>query len=260
MNANTTRRTTTRRTKRPRTVTQTLTWGGTKRLMERFGALPRLGRLLLALPAAAVLVTILLVLPWRWIAPPTSAFMLRESFTTAKVVYRHWISWNRISPQLPIAVVAAEDQKFPQHAGFDFESIAEALQDHRRRPRGASTISQQVAKNLYLWPGRSYLRKGLEAYLTVWIELLWPKRRILEVYLNSAEFGPGIFGVGAAAERLFGKSAARLTRYESALLAAVLPNPKRMSAGRPSAYVRERAREIVREISQLGGPAYLAGI
>jgi len=260
MNANTTRHATTRRTKRPRSGTQTLTWGITKRLGARFGARSRTGRLLLALPAAALLLSVVLVLPWRWIAPPTSAFMLREGSGSAGAIHHHWVPWSRISPQLPIAVVAAEDQKFPHHAGFDFESIAEALQDHRRRPRGASTISQQVAKNLFLWPGRSYLRKGLEAYLTVWIELLWPKRRILEVYLNCAEFGPGIFGAGAAAERLFGKSAARLTRYESALLAAVLPNPKRMSAGRPSAYVRERAREIVRAISQLGGPGYLADI
>src|SRR5690606_5359153 len=129
--------------------------------------------------------------------------------------------------------IAAEDQKFPVHHGFDFDSIADALNERRTRRRGASTISQQVAKNLYLWNGHSYVRKGIEAYLTLWIETLWTKERILAVYLNIAEFGPGVYGAPAASRRYFHKSASRLTLYESALLAAVLPNPKRMSAGRP---------------------------
>jgi monofunctional glycosyltransferase len=126
-----------------------------------------------------------------------------------------------------------------------------------RRLRGASTISQQVAKNVFLWPGRSFVRKGLEAYFTVLVEALWPKRRILEVYLNVAEFGDGLFGVEAASQRYFGKSAARLSPDEAALLAAVLPNPHRMRAGRPTPYVQERRDWILRQMDQLGGTAYI---
>ena len=138
-------------------------------------------------------------------------------------------------------MIAAEDQKFAAHSGFDVDAIVRAVEEKRRKPRGASTISQQLAKNLYLWPGRSFVRKGLEAYFTVWLEQTWPKRRILEVYLNVAEFGPGIFGAAAASEVMFGKPPSDLTLSEAALLAAVLPNPKRMSATHPSR-VRHRAR------------------
>ena len=211
--------------------------------------------------AAAVLLSIVLVLPWRWFAPPTSAFMLRERFAVDSTQVRYqWTSWENISPHLALAVVAAEDQKFPHHFGFDFGSIADALEERAGRRRGASTISQQVAKNLFLWPARSYLRKGIEAYLTVLLEALWPKRRILEVYLNVAEFGPGIFGAEAASRRFFGKPARRLSSREASLLAAVLPSPKRMSAGRPSAYVRGRAAEIRAWMRQLGGQRYLEAI
>jgi monofunctional biosynthetic peptidoglycan transglycosylase len=161
-----------------------------------------------------------------------------------------------------VAVVAAEDQKFPHHWGFDFESIAEAIEDQgpRRRVRGASTITQQVARNLFLWPGRSYVRKGLEAYFTVLLELFWPKRRILEVYLNIAEFGDGTHGVYAAAKTFFGTHPSELTPTEAALLAAVLPNPKRLHANTPSPYVEERARWIEEQMEQLGGPAYLRAL
>ena len=211
--------------------------------------------------AAAVFVSIALVLPWRWFAPPTSAFMLREQFTgdSGEVRYQ-WTSWENISPHLALAVVAAEDQKFPHHFGFDFESIADALEESAGRRRGASTITQQVAKNLFLWPGRSYFRKGVEAYLTVLIESLWTKRRILEIYLNVAEFGPGTFGAEAAGRRFFGKPARRLSPWEASLLAAVLPSPKRMSADRPSAYVRGRARDIRAWMRKLGGERYLKAI
>jgi len=158
-----------------------------------------------------------------------------------------------------VAVVAAEDQKFPHHWGFDFESIAEAIEDQgpRRRVRGASTITQQVARNLFLWPGRSYIRKGLEAYFTILLELFWPKRRILEVYLNIAEFGDGTHGVYAAAKTSFGKHPSELTPSEAALLAAVLPHPKHLHANTPSPYVEERARWIEEQMEQLGGPTYL---
>jgi monofunctional biosynthetic peptidoglycan transglycosylase len=203
-----------------------------------------------------------LVLPWRWIPPPTSAFVLRERFglcgARPQRVARQWVPLAQISPELAIAVVAAEDQKFPEHHGFDFDAISRAAQEQRNRARGASTITQQLAKNLYLWPGRSMARKGLEAYLTVLIETFWPKRRILEVYLNVAEFGPGIFGAEAASRRFFGKPARALTLREAVLLAAVLPSPKRMSPARPSPYVLGRAEQIERAVHALGGSSYLA--
>jgi monofunctional biosynthetic peptidoglycan transglycosylase len=171
-----------------------------------------------------------------------------------------WVDYERISPSIALAAVAAEDQKFPTHAGFDLDSIKQAIEENRRRrsPRGASTISQQVAKNLYLWPGKSMLRKSLEAYFTVLVETLWPKRRILEVYLNIAEFGPGIFGVEAASLAYFAKPAAEVTAAEAALLAAVLPNPKQLRAGQPSEYVLGRARQIQEQMRLLGGREYLA--
>lgn len=209
--------------------------------------------LLIGLPIGTVLLL-------RWLPPPTSAFMLRyrvESFGAKPKLpslRQKWVKWSDISPNLPLAAVAAEDQKFPDHNGFDLESIEEAMEKNAKgkRIRGASTISQQTAKNLFLWPGRSYLRKGVEAYFTVLLELLWPKRRILEVYVNIAEFGEGIYGAQAAAETFFRKSPARLSAGEAALLAAVLPNPKKLRADRPSAYVRERQEWILGQMGQLG--------
>jgi monofunctional biosynthetic peptidoglycan transglycosylase len=164
-----------------------------------------------------------------------------------------------VSSHLPIAVVAAEDQRFPQHHGFDFDSIAGALEERlaRGRVRGASTISQQLAKNLFLWPGRSWFRKAVEAYFTSVIELAWPKRRILEVYLNVAQFGPCIFGIGAASEQFFAKPASSLNPREAALLAAVLPNPVRLRADRPPPHVRQRAAWVRDQVARLGGSAYL---
>jgi monofunctional glycosyltransferase len=217
-------------------------------------------RLLGGTALALILLTTALVLPWRWFAPPTSAFMLRARLLNDTHVDYRWTSWNNISPYLAIAVVAAEDQKFPFHHGFDFQSIAAALEEKGGPRRGASTISQQVAKNLFLWPGKNYIRKGLEAYLTLFIETLWPKRRILEIYLNVAEFGPGTFGAGAASRQFFAKPAIGLSLWEASLLAAVLPNPKRMSAQRPSDYVRRRAWEIRSWIHKLGGRHYLDDI
>ena len=232
------------------------TRGGTKKW--------RVARLVFQAVALVGLLSVVLTLPWRWIAPPTTAFIARERIDRADAgdatVHYRWRSWDEISPHLAIAVVAAEDQKFPSHRGFDFESISKALQDGFTRPRGASTISQQVAKNLFLWRERSFLRKGLEAYLTTLIEVLWPKRRILEVYLNVAEFGPGVFGAGAASELLLGKPAKGLTLSDAALLAAVLPSPKRMSPLRPSDYVRKRAAEIEEEVRDLGGARYLVDL
>jgi monofunctional biosynthetic peptidoglycan transglycosylase len=213
------------------------------------------------IPVGLVAVNLLVLLLLRWLPPPTTAFMLQAKAPKSGLRYK-WVPWKRISPYLPIAVVAAEDQKFPQHFGFDLESIGKAIHENqrRRRPRGASTITQQVAKNLFLWSGRSYLRKGLEAYLTVMIELTWPKRRILEVYLNIAQFGPGVFGVEAAGEAYFHRPASRLRRSDAAILAAVLPNPRMLKAAQPSAYVYERASEIREQMAQLGGPTYLKGV
>ena len=157
--------------------------------------------------------------------------------------------------------MASEDQKFPDHHGFDVEAIDKAMEYNQthRRMRGASTISQQTAKNLFLWSGRSYLRKGLEAYYTVLLETLWPKRRILEMYLNLAQFGPDVYGVEEASRRYFGKPAARLDAHEAAILAAVLPNPVRMHAGRPSDYVEGRANEVEEQMRLLGAD-YLDGL
>lgn len=217
----------------------------------------RLLRWMFFLLLGVTLLGVLVVLPWRWIALPTSAFMMAERWTTGNEIDYRWIPLERISPQLAIAVVASEDQKFPRHYGFDLDSIMDALASQRKQIRGASTISQQVAKNLYLWGERSYLRKGIEAYLTVLIESLWPKRRILEIYLNVAEFAPGVYGAEAASQRLFGKPASRLTLLDSSLLAAVLPNPKQMQASSPSDYVSKRAQDIRHEVRRLGGTHYL---
>lgn len=176
------------------------------------------------------------------------------------VAHSDWVSMDEISPYMALAVMAAEDQKFPDHWGFDVAAIEKAISHNEKRPtriRGASTLSQQTAKNLFLWDGRSWLRKGLEAGLTAGIELVWTKRRILTVYLNIVEFGDGVFGVEAAAQRFFKKPAKRLTASEAALLAAVLPNPHRFKAGAPSGYVIQRQQWILRQMRQLGGQDFL---
>jgi monofunctional biosynthetic peptidoglycan transglycosylase len=210
--------------------------------------------------------TWLCVLTLRFVAPVTSAFMIERRFAAARAhesgfaLRYQFVPLAKISPELPIALVAAEDQKFPIHHGFDVQAIAEAMDDADEGAplRGASTISQQTAKNLFLWSGRSFVRKGLEAYFTVLIEATWPKARILEVYANIAEFGDGIYGAEAAAHAWFGKSAAQLDAREAALLAASLPNPRKLRADQPSAYMLRRVDWIERQVHQLGGPAYLA--
>ncbi|MBX3702826.1 MAG: monofunctional biosynthetic peptidoglycan transglycosylase [Steroidobacteraceae bacterium] len=200
--------------------------------------------------AALTLGSIATVGLFRFVPVPVTAFMLLDD---ERPRHHDWVPWAAISRHAATAVIAAEDQKFLEHGGFDFEAIDQALTaaQRGRRLRGASTISQQVAKNLFLWPGQSWARKGLEAWFTLWIEALWPKRRILEVYLNSAEFGPGVWGVEAASRRYFGKPAARLDRAEAALLAAVLPNPKRLRVARPSHYLRERQDWILWQMGML---------
>ncbi len=202
-----------------------------------------------------------MVLVLRWVHPPATSFMLFGTRSDEPLEYR-WTDWQHIGSKLPIAVVAAEDQKFPDHWGFDLEQIRKALRANQRhsRQRGASTITQQVAKNLFLWPGRSYWRKGLEAYFTVLIEMFWSKQRILEMYVNIAQFGPGVYGVGAASRKYFAKPPKSLNTVEVSLLAAVLPNPRRLKVDRPSPYVHTRAKQIRRQIEQLGGARYLNAI
>lgn len=164
----------------------------------------------------------------------------------------HWVAFNEISPHMPVAVMASEDAKFLKHHGFDYEAIEHAAKRNMEHPEkrklGASTISQQTAKNVFLWPGRSWVRKGFEVYFTSLIELLWPKERIMEVYLNSIETGNGIYGVDAVAEAHFGTDALHLTKAQCALIAATLPNPRKFSSKHPSAYMLKRQARILREM------------
>lgn len=199
----------------------------------------------------------MLVLSLRWINPPGSAVILAYNLQHEIIARHKWIELGAISPWLQVSAIAAEDQKFLQHSGFDFESIKKSLGENRSRPRGASTITQQTAKNLFLWNGRSYVRKLFEAWFTVLIELLWPKERILEVYLNIAEFGPGVYGAEIASREFLGSSAENITPWEAGLMIAVLPNPKRLSLARPSEYVQNRAQKIVQISAQLGGIRFL---
>jgi monofunctional glycosyltransferase len=218
--------------------------------------------------AIFLITSVAAVVAMRWINPFYSAFMAEAQIDawshrdTKYTLHHRWVPLEQISPNLPLAVVASEDQKFPDHWGFDVTAIEKAysLNQHSHKVRGASTISQQVAKNLFLWSGRSYFRKGLEAYFTLLIEASWPKRRILEVYLNIAEFGVGIYGAEAAAESFFHRPASRLGRDEAAALAAVLPNPQKLSASAPSAYLEQRKRWILNQMQSLGGPEMLGEI
>lgn len=213
--------------------------------------------------AAAVLLlfSVLMVLPLRFVPPPVTAFMLQDDSGREPLLWE-WTPWSELGDAMPLAVVAAEDQRFADHVGFDVDSIRDSLEDADRggRLRGASTITQQLVKNLYLSPSRSYWRKGIEAYLTVVAELLLPKQRILELYVNVVELGPGIYGVTAASEHYFGKPPAALQDAEAALLAAVLPNPVRLRADRPSAYLRERQSWILRQIERLRREQWLRGL
>ncbi len=225
----------------------------------------RLLRTLMLLAISWLALSWLVVLVLRFVPPLTSAVMMERQLGALihgekdfRLQHR-WMPWSQVSPYVPLAMVAGEDQKFPFHHGFDFDSIQTAVDaaDEGRRLRGASTISQQTAKNLFLWNGRSFIRKGLEAYFTVLIELTWPKQRILEVYMNIAELGDGIYGVGAASDAFFHTPPARLGAAQAARLAAVLPSPRRFHADRPTAYVQSRANWIQQQMGQLGGPGYL---
>lgn len=221
----------------------------------------RLARIVALVAVAWLLVTVGSVLMLRFARPPVTMVMLLEPGGIGAIDYR-WIDRDRMPAVAARAVIAAEDQRFLDHFGFDFDQLERAIEDYRGGAalRGASTISQQVAKNLFLWNARSFVRKGLEAYFTLLIELLWSKERILEVYLNIAELGPGVFGVDAAASRLLGVETASLTAAEAALLAAVLPRPKRFLASAPSAYVRQRQAAILRQMRTLEERGHYAGL
>lgn len=206
----------------------------------------------------------LLVLLLRWVSPPGTALMAErkiESWIDGQPIdlRRTWRPWNELPDDLKMAVIAAEDQKFTEHWGFDVAAIRAAVAHNQQggSVRGASTLSQQVAKNLFLWSGRSWLRKGLEVWFTGLIELLWPKQRILEVYLNSVEWGDGIFGAEAAAQHHFQRGAPYLNRQQASLLAAVLPNPRAWSASRPGPHINRRAAWIRQQMWQLGAGHYL---
>ena len=197
--------------------------------------------------------TILAVVAYRFLPVYVTPLMIIRMVQQQEFKMSHrWVSIDDMSAQMPLAVMASEDQRFMAHHGFDFEAIKTAVKRNREHPEknqlGASTISQQTAKNVFLWPGRSWLRKGLEAYFTVLIELCWTKERIMEVYLNSIETGPGIYGVEAVAREHFGTSASQLTADQCALIAATLPNPRRFSSANPSRYVLKRQKQIRRQM------------
>jgi monofunctional biosynthetic peptidoglycan transglycosylase len=215
----------------------------------------------LLLVAASLAVSVAFVLLFRLVDPAVTMVMLQEPGPLG-ALERDWVDRDGIALTAARAVIAAEDQRFLEHHGIDFVSLDRAIEDYRAGDglRGASTITQQVAKNVFLWQGRSFVRKALEAYFALLIELCWGKERILEVYLNSAEFGAGVFGVEAAARKFFGTSAAKLSAQQAALLAAVLPNPKRLSAARPSDYVRERQRWIAGQMRVLDTRGHYRGL
>jgi len=210
---------------------------------------------------AWLLLSVGAVLVLRFVPPPFTAMMLEQPRPIREIQYE-WRDRRELAATVARAVIASEDQRFLAHHGFDFDQLQIALDEHRAGDelRGASTITQQVAKNLFLWSGRSFVRKGLEAYFTVLLEACWPKQRILEVYLNVAELGDGVFGVEAAARRFFGVSASALSAEQAALLAAVLPNPRKLLADRPSSYVRSRQSWILGQMRLLEARGHYRGL
>lgn len=211
------------------------------------------------------LFSILAVFSLKWINPPTTSFMIQRSVEAwwqgndSFQLEHEWTTWPNISPYMKIAVITAEDQNFAHHWGFDLESIQDAVNEYSQgeRLRGASTISQQVAKNLFLWPGRSFIRKAIEAYFTLLIEGIWSKQRILEIYLNIAEFGDGVYGVKAAGETYFGTTPAQLSMIQSALMATALPSPLRYNLADPSPYMIRQRNWILQYMFYLNNTDYL---
>lgn len=224
----------------------------------------------------AVIFFLVFTFIWVWVYvyvnPPVTAIMLKRKIAAQSLhettkLNRIWVSYNQISPNMILAAIASEDQNFAQHNGFDFKAIEKAIAHNQQeadkeqpRMKGASTISQQVAKNVFLWESRNWLRKGLEAYFTVLIEALWDKKRIMEVYLNVAETGKMTFGVEAAAQKYFGKSAQQLTLEEAALIAVALPNPVLNNPTKPGKYMITRKNWITKQVQKMGGKSFLEQI
>lgn len=210
-----------------------------------------------------LVLSLLIVLPFRWLNPPVSMVMLERWLTHDDYsIQQTWLSWDEMPKKAALAVITSEDQRFPLHQGFDIDAIMKALNEAEEggRLRGASTISQQVAKNMFLWTGRSWLRKGLEVWFTSLIEVTWGKQRILEVYMNIAEWGPGVFGIEAASQHHFGKRASQLTDMQAALLASTLPSPLKYDPARPAQHLIDRARWNLAQQRKLGGTNWLAPI
>ena len=233
--------------------------------MEKRSLFKRVLKLLLIkIPLIFITLSILWVLILKWVPVWVTPLMISRSIEYRNDdsfhTHKKWRSYDNISPELAKAVIASEDNLFAEHNGFDWKEMRKAIDEHKskgKRLRGASTISQQTAKNVFLFPSRSFVRKGFEAYFTVLIELFWSKERILEVYLNVAEMGKGIYGAEAAAQEIFDKSAAGLTRREASLIAACLPNPVQRQAGKPSAYVSRRAGQIRALIPKIAYPEWI---
>lgn len=210
------------------------------------------------------LFSILLVLAFRWIDPPTTSFMVQRQIEAWRAeedfeLQYQWTEWGSISPAIKMAAIASEDQNFAVHWGLDINSIQKAIDEYERGEglRGASTITQQTAKNLFLWPSQSYLRKGIETYFALLMELFWPKERILEMYLNIIEFGDGIYGVQAASQTFFDTIPAELSEWQSALMVTALPAPKRYNLANPSNYMMERRMWVLQYMDFLGNATYL---
>ncbi len=209
-------------------------------------------RVVAAFFASTILAVIVLRFVPVWLTPLMVIRCVEQSNEGRSLkLHHHWVSLDKMSPHMPVAVMASEDQRFLLHHGFDYDAIQKAAKRNLKGGKnklGGSTITQQTAKNVFLWPGRSWVRKGLEVYFTALIELFWSKQRIMEVYLNSIEMGDGIYGLDAVAEYHFGTTADRLSRSDCALIAATLPNPRRFSSREPSAYMRQRQRRIEHEM------------
>ena len=217
------------------------------------GKLKRIWRLIKWIFIWLIILQFVYIILLKWMDPPITTTQL-FSWLSGHGLKRDYVNRDHISPYAKLAVIASEDQLFPDHNGFDWKSIKKAMEYNKRKPgriHGASTISQQVAKNVFLWQGKSFIRKGLEAYFTFMIETVWGKKRILEVYLNVAEMGEGIFGIEKAAQIYFNKSAGQLTRQEAAMIAACLPNPKKLKVKPASSYIMSRSRVIQRQMANL---------
>ncbi|GCD77014.1 monofunctional biosynthetic peptidoglycan transglycosylase [Thermaurantimonas aggregans] len=224
----------------------------------------KLSKVLLRIFVYFIIITHILVWIYRFLPVPFTPLMVFryiEHYSEGIPFRYHWVKARNISQHAYLAAIVSEDQNFFKHSGFDLKAIEKAIEHNKRntrRKRGASTISQQLAKNLFLWPGRSWIRKGLEAYFTVLIELYWPKKKILSTYLNVVEMGKNTFGIEAAARKYFRKSAAELTAAQAAQIIAILPSPRRWSVNPPGPYVQRRSAWIQRQMRLFGGTSYLA--